>query len=210
MRTDAAARRHPLRRLASAAWTVLALIGLLFVVVSSTPLVIWWGGVLGGDWSTPRGEIMIVLGGSDIGPGVLGTNSYWRSVYATRFYQEGGIREIVISGSSVAPAMKDYLVSHGVPGGIIRTEDASHSTRENAVNTARLLAGVPGRKLLVTSDYHMYRAARTFRKAGLDILQRPFPDVRKRGSTWMGRWPAFLDLVVESAKIGYYSARGWI
>ena len=64
--------------------------------------------------------------------------------------------------------------------------------------------------MLLTSDYHMFRAHRAFKKAGLEVLPKPFPDARKRASEWTGRWPAFLDLVEETLKIGYYYARGWI
>jgi hypothetical protein len=49
-----------------------------------------------------------------------------------------------------------------------------------------------------------------FRRAGIDVLPRPIPDVVKRGTTWYGRWPAFLDLLEETAKIGYYYVRGWM
>jgi len=45
-------------------------------------------------------------------------------------------------------------------------ENYSRSTRENALNTARLLAGDTGTLVLMTSDFHMYRALRAFRKAG--------------------------------------------
>jgi uncharacterized SAM-binding protein YcdF (DUF218 family) len=84
------------------------------------------------------------------------------------------------------------------------------STHENALRVAELLARVPGRKILLTSDYHMFRAYRAFKKSGLDVLPRPFPDVRKRADGWTGRWPAFLDLILETTKIGYYRVRGWI
>jgi hypothetical protein len=56
----------------------------------------------------------------------------------------------------------------------------------------------------------MYRAQRAFKKAGLDVLPRPFPDVRKRAQAPLGRWEAFLDLTKETAKIAYYYLRGWI
>ena len=65
-------------------------------------------------------------------------------------------------------------------------------------------------KVLLTSDYHMYRAHRVFAKQGIQVEPRPIPDVLKRGAGWRGRWPAFLDLLTESAKILYYRARGWI
>ena len=67
-----------------------------------------------------------------------------------------------------------------------------------------------GRKVLLTSDYHMFRACRAFRKAGLEVAPRPFPDAGKRAANWLGRWPAFLDEVVETLKIGYYFVRGAI
>jgi len=86
----------------------------------------------------------------------------------------------------------------------------SGSTHENALYVTELLAGISGRKVLLTSDYHMFRARRAFKKAGLEVLPRPFPDARKRASGWTGRWPAFLDLVGETMKIGYYYVRGWM
>ena len=76
--------------------------------------------------------------------------------------------------------------------------------------TLRLLADLPGRKVLVTSDYHMYRAIRVFRKAGIEIQPWPFPDVRKRYGYWMNRWSCVQDLAVETVKIVYYYAHGWI
>jgi len=56
----------------------------------------------------------------------------------------------------------------------------------------------------------MYWAPRTFRKAGLVVALHLIPDAFKRGGSLAGRWPAFLDLVRESVKIGYYWVRGWI
>jgi len=97
-----------------------------------------------------------------------------------------------------------------VPAQAIQIETQSRSTRENALYVKALLAGVPGRKVLLTSDYHMFRAHRAFKKAGLEVVPRPYPDAGKRASGWTGRWPAFLDLVRETIKIGYYYAHGWI
>ena len=114
------------------------------------------------------------------------------------------------AGTSIAKPMRDFLECRGVPRTAIEIEARSRGTHENALYVAELLAGVSGRKVLLTSDYHMFRAHRAFKKAGLAVLPRPFPDARKRASNWTGRWPAFLDLVEETLKIGYYYARGWI
>jgi len=106
--------------------------------------------------------------------------------------------------------MRNFLESHGVPREAIQIETQSTSTHENALHVAKLLADVPGSKVLLTSDYHMFRAYHAFKKAGLDVMPRPFPDVKKRANGWAGRWPAFLDLVQESIKIVYYRVHGWI
>jgi uncharacterized SAM-binding protein YcdF (DUF218 family) len=192
----------------------LAALGFLVVFVTLTPLVNWWARKLSGPWFDAKGDTLIVLGGSMLDSGVIGQTSYGRSVYAARAYQSGGFRHIVVSGgvvdNPVSVAMAHFLVCSGAPADIIRTEQESRSTRENALYVARLLAGDRSRKVLLTSDYHMYRASRAFAKAGLQVVPSPFPDVIKAGQRWPGRWPAFLELCDETVKIAYYYARGWI
>ncbi|MEO7144285.1 MAG: YdcF family protein [Bryobacteraceae bacterium] len=185
-------------------------IGLLVVLVTALPLTGWWARALAGQWNDPRGDVLIVLGGDGLGDGTLGLHSYWRAEYAARVWREGGFRQIVVSGAKVGEAMKRFLACEGVPEGAIRVEDRSTSTRENALFVAKMLEGTPGRLVLLTSDYHMARASRAFRKAGLAIAPRPIPDVLKRTSSWLGRWPAFLDLTEETGKTGYYFIRGWL
>ena len=203
-----------MRRIVRAAVNGLAALGLLVVLVTVTPLTPWWAARLAGPWTDPKGDTLIVASGSILGNGMIGESSYWRSIYAALIYRQGGFREVVVSGGGepapIAVPIADYLVSQGVPRDRIRLETQSRTTRENALNVTALLAGAAGRNVLLTSDYHMYRAYRTFRKAGLEVETAPFPDAGKRGSSWQGRWPAFMDLVVESAKILYYRVRGWI
>jgi uncharacterized SAM-binding protein YcdF (DUF218 family) len=183
---------------------------LLFLVVTFTPAVAWYARLLAGPWDDPRGDTLIVLGGGTIDSTTLAHGSYWRAIYAARTYEEGGFRRVVASGRKVAPLIKDFLVCHGVPASIIEVENASDSTRENALYTERMLAGAAGTPVLVTSDYHMFRASRAFEKAGLKVRPRPFPDALKRYNSIVERWPAFLDLSLETAKIGWYFAHGWI
>ncbi len=195
---------------------VLMSIGLLYVVVTTTPLVGWWSSSLAGSWNDPKGDILIVLG-SEIqsADGMIGLSTYWRSVYAVRVWREGGFREMILVGGpsenwTIAGAMKRFVLSQGVPEEAVKVEGRSLSTRENALYTRDLLVGTPGRKILLTSDYHMFRALRTFRKAGLEVAPRPVPDGLKQAARWQTRWPMFIGLVVETGKIGYYWARGWI
>ena len=193
----------------------LACVGLLVVLVTMTPLVSWWSRALAGPWDDPNGDVLIVLGGSLLTDGVIGVDSYWRSTYAVLTWTNGTFHRVVVSGGgslagSIAAPMRDFLEYRGVPRTAIQVETRSENTHENALYVKDLLTGVSGRKVLLTSDYHMFRAYRAFRKAGLDVQPRPFPDAEKRAATWTGRWPAFLELIEETAKIAYYYLRGWI
>ena len=203
------------RRIRRLVATGLASIGLLVLTVTFTPLTSWWSRALGGGWNAPHGEVLIVLGGAaDSSDGVLAESSYLRSLYAVRVFRGGGFSTIVLSGGGtplpVAASMQQFLVSQGVPAALLHTEVNSRSTRENALQLKPILDAMPGAKVLLTSDYHMFRAQRVFRKAGLKVLPRPIPDGYKRSGRWQTRWSVFLDLLSETGKIGYYFVRGWI
>jgi len=195
---------------------VLAAIGLLFVLVTFTPINFWWASHLAGAWNDPVGEILIVPGGDSV-QGSIGFSSYWRSVYAVRAWKEGGFRTVVVCGGggtagqpSIAEQMRDFMVAEGIPASAVRVETESRSTHENAFKSKLLLDQLSGRKVLLTSDYHMFRAYRAFRKAGIDLQPRPFPDAIKQSMSRLNRWPVFLGLCMETGKIGYYFVRGWI
>ena len=70
---------------------------------------------------------------------------------------------------SEAEAMKQYLLSRGIPEEDILLENASKTTLENLQFSKEILDGIEGRKYtaLVSSNYHVYRALRYCRKIGL-------------------------------------------
>jgi uncharacterized SAM-binding protein YcdF (DUF218 family) len=184
-------------------------------LTSVTPIAYWWATALAGPWHDPKGDILIVLGGGVLANGQIGENSYWRAIYGAMAYREGGFREVIVSGGDAAGAgtgapIRDYLRCQGIAEDRIVLEDRSSNTRENAVFTSQMLRGKQGRFVLLTSDYHMYRAWRAFRKAGVDVHPRPIPDIRRRALSIAGRWPACLELAEETAKIVYYWWQGWI
>jgi uncharacterized SAM-binding protein YcdF (DUF218 family) len=192
---------------------LLAALGLLVTTVMFTPLVPWWARKLAGPMDDPTGDVLIVLGGSALEDSVIGESSYWRSVYALRAYRQTPFSKVVVSGGGKyhpADLMRDFLVASGVPSDRVTVEDKSDSTRENAVYTKQLVGSDNKRLVLLTSDYHMFRAFRVFRKAGMNVSPRPFPDVIKRSSSLTERWPAFFELCEESVKTGYYWVRGWM
>lgn len=195
--------------------TVLAAIGFLFVFVTFTPINFWWANYLAGPWNDPVGEVLVVPGADAI-DNTIGFSSYLRSVYAVLVWKQGGFRAIVVCGRgsagqpAVAEQMRDFIVSQGVPMAAVRVETESHSTHENALKSKPILDQLAGRKVLLTSDYHMFRAYRAFRKVGIDVQPRPFPDAIKQSTSRANRWPVFLGLCIETSKIAYYFVRGWI
>jgi len=196
---------------------LLAVLGLLFLVVSFVPVNMWWARLLEGNAYTDKGDVLIVLSGSMGEDGSMGWTSYLRTTYAYWAFRDGGFKDVLVSGGAIAPsttpvskAMGDFLKFQGVPAEAIHLETQSRSTRENALYSAPLLSRLPGRKVLLTSDYHMFRARRAFARAGVEVFVQPIPDVIKRSGRWWSRWSCFLDLLEETIKIGYYWARGWI
>jgi uncharacterized SAM-binding protein YcdF (DUF218 family) len=198
--------------------TAAACFVLLLVLLFTTPLVPRLAGWLTGRWDQPKGDVLIVLGGDQMGDGTVGIESYLRSVYAVRAFRAGGFKRIVVTGGpggrqhsiSIARAMADFMVGLGVPAEVITIEEQSHSTRENALFTARLIGGWAGRKVLLSSDIHMRRAHATFARVGLDTIPAPIPDIGKRWNDWVGRWDCIWEVGVGYAKYGYYGMRGWI
>ncbi len=208
-------RRPWARRFARLSLRALTLLGLMMALVTLTPIDDWWARKLEGTVYFDQGDVLIVLSGSMMDEGVMGWSSYLRSMHAARTFHPGGFKHIVLSGGAIsgkpaAVAMADYIRCQGVPTEAISLETASLSTHENALFSKSLLDKVPGRKVLLTSDYHMFRAFRVFSKIGMQVDPLPIPDVRKRATSYMGRWPAFVDLVLETGKIAYYWLRGWI
>ena len=188
---------------------------MLYFAVTVTPVDVWWARFLAGEWNDPKGDTLIVLGGASLEDGTMGLNSYWRAVYAAQAFPEG-FRRIVISGGAIADSvpvalgMRDFLIAKGIQPSVLSVETRSRNTRENAAEISKLLAGQPGVNVLMTSDLHMFRAYRAFRKTGLPVQPRPFPDALKRYNCVSCRWQVFLELNLESAKIIYYFLRGWI
>jgi uncharacterized SAM-binding protein YcdF (DUF218 family) len=193
--------------------TLCLAIGACYLAATVTPLVRWWALLLAGQWTNGECDRMVVLTGSSLGAAVLGESSYRRSVYAVLAERRHGYREIWISGAGgqeapVARLMADFLVSHGVDRNKIRLETESETTQESGQKLAQLAGGGP--VALVSSDYHMRRAVRVLRRAGIAVEPVPAPDALKRAEHWQYRWGAFLDLAAESGKLAYYAVRGWV
>lgn len=105
-----------------------------------------------------------------------------RFIHAIELYKAGKIRKILVAGGSPAligekrndsEMVRRFLLNVGIPSEDILIEARSRNTRENAVFSAEFLAEqMPGaRCLLITSAFHMRRAAGCFRVAGIEAKQ---------------------------------------
>jgi uncharacterized SAM-binding protein YcdF (DUF218 family) len=188
---------------------VLAVIGLVAVLALGTPIDYWWAHAYSGSIQQPKGDVLILLSAASDDKGLISYSSYWRARYALLAWKEGGLQKIVISGGG-GPGIANFLIMEGVPRQAIVSEWHSTTTRENGVETARLIQDMPGKKILLTSDFHMFRAIRVFRKLGIDVTPMPVPDVLKASQHLNGRITGFQTLTVESFKIVYYRLHGWI
>jgi len=188
---------------------LLAAIGLIVVLATVTPVDAWWARAYSGPVEMPQGDVLILLSAAVDDHGLVSFSSYWRARYALYAWQTGHFKKLVISGGG-GSGMMDFLILEGVPRDAIVAEWRSTSTRENGLETAKLVQGMPGKKVLLTSDFHMYRAARVFRKLGIEVAPMPAPDVLKSSKNWNARFPDFERMSVETTKIVYYRLRGWI
>ncbi|MFM8448606.1 MAG: YdcF family protein [Haliscomenobacter sp.] len=152
-----------------------------------------------------------------------------RFVQALELYQQGKIQRILVSGGwggllgkprmLEARNTREHLIRLGVPAEDILIETQSRNTWENAQFSARLLhkQPTPGRLLLITSAWHMPRALRCFRKAGLEPAAYPVDYIRHQSRSWwqdaltfqpdiLQRWEA---LIKEWVGILAYTAKGY-
>ena len=151
-----------------------------------------------------------------------------RLTQAVELYKTGKIRQLLVTGGSgnvldrtysEARAIVRYLTRMGVPHEAILVEGESRNTRENAVFTAELLAGRSSRNryLLITSAWHLPRAAACFRAVGLHFDAFPVDHVSERvrfvpGSLLVpdrlgfARWE---KLIKEWIGYAAYWVRGW-
>ncbi|WP_226002763.1 YdcF family protein [Paenibacillus sp. BJ-4] len=136
---------------------------------------------------TVQGDVIVVLGGGatagtpDInGQGNLLGSAANRLLTAARLHEATGL-PILFSGGQVfgdsgneADIAQRQLLGLGIPAKDILIENRSLNTQQNAAFTARILKQHQLTKpILVTSAFHMPRAALEFQRAGIQVT--PYP-----------------------------------
>jgi uncharacterized SAM-binding protein YcdF (DUF218 family) len=174
-------------------------------------------------------DAIVVLGGAIRGDTHMGTlpdlnQQADRLVYAVALYKAGKAPLIVLSGGSHGDArpeaqlMRETLVVMGVPTRDMLLEGASRDTHDNALYTAVVLNGKGVRRiLLVTSAFHMRRAAALFEAQGFEVVPTPTDYQRLVATPVLPRWlPTVDDLARTTIALreyaGYwvYRYKGWL
>lgn len=147
-----------------------------------------------------------------------------RFIQAVKLYKAGEIKHLLISGGNgktneksfqEAAWVKGELLAFGVPDSVIFIEDKSNNTKENAINSKMILDSLHLRPpyLLITSAFHMPRAALMFRKAGVAVDPFPCNYTAGRGKSTTSDlipWPSNLlnwDLYLKEAVGVFYIRR---
>ncbi len=125
----------------------------------------------------------------------------------------GGTGEIAGCDVREADAMADRAVKLGFPRRSMVIDDRSRNTLENAEAVSRLLSGRT--VVLVTSAFHMRRAAAMFRKQGFTVVPAPTAYLaRTRPRSWTNLIPRADDLATtaralsERLSLVWYAAQG--
>ena len=101
-----------------------------------------------------------------------------RLIYTLQLYNQGVIKNIFISGGNgnlfnnnykESETIKDFLIQNKIDSNDIIIENQSRNTKENAINSAKLL-NKKNEYILITSAIHMKRSILCFENEGLKII----------------------------------------
>lgn len=101
-----------------------------------------------------------------------------RLIYTLHLYNQGIIKNIFISGGNgnlfknnyrESETIKEFLIQNKIDSNDIMIENQSRNTKENAINSAKLL-DKKNEYILITSAIHMKRSILCFENEGLKII----------------------------------------
>ncbi|RJO59204.1 YdcF family protein [Candidatus Parcubacteria bacterium] len=164
-----------------------------------------------------KAEVLIILGGGiDSKTGKLSFKSQERVLSGAQLFQQGYAPAIIVAGGKVgknpfaeAPAMAELLQKNGVPAEAIIQENQSENTWENAQNALAIAKLRRFQKIIVlTSDFHTYRACKFFRQLGGEVICRAADRDVINQKTFVRRLLSTKVLLREYAANCYYWLKG--
>lgn len=147
---------------------------------------------LGSAEDTATAPVAIVLGASVYASGDPSPWLRYRLDAAAELYESGRVEGILVSGDNAQEeynepaAMRDYLVSVGVPAEAIAVDYAGFDTYDTCVR-AHEIFGVE-QAVLVSQDFHVPRAVAVCRAVGIDATGVGDTRATANRSTWVRSW----------------------
>lgn len=183
-------------------------VALVVLIVVSANVWVWCASAgrieeLGAPDDTATAPVAIVLGAA-VNPS--GEPSPWlryRLDTAARLYHSGRVEALLVSGDNGREnynepvAMRNYLVSAGIPAEAIALDYAGFDTYDTCVRAHRIF-GVT-RAIIVTQDFHEPRAVSVCRAAGVEAHGVADSLARNNRGTWARSWLRERVAVVKAA-----------
>jgi uncharacterized SAM-binding protein YcdF (DUF218 family) len=119
-------------------------------------------------------DVIVVLGGGESG-------TTRRAVHAAALFRQGYAPYLlcsgnIVSGEPFSEAERCAMVAceHGVPAGAIVLDEISRSTEENAIESAAIMQARGWEDaVLVSDDFHLWRATWLFEHQGVRVWPSP-------------------------------------
>jgi uncharacterized SAM-binding protein YcdF (DUF218 family) len=141
-------------------------------------------------------------------------HTHWRPLV---ILASGGGNQPDLDATPYSVLMKSTIEKEGVPDSLVWTETRSRTTHENAEFSAKILSQKGITKIvLVTDAYHMRRALKSFRKAGLIVVPAAcgYRSIDKINlGNLMPGWESIAyseALLHETLGLIWYKIHGWI
>ena len=205
-RRQAVARPGLLQRLAHGLG-----LGLVALLLGGVATVVATGFVVEGlQPPLERSDAIIVISGDEDQARLREGLRLWRERWAPRLIFSGAARAGPVSN---AEAMRRRAIADGVPASAVLVDDQGADTYGNAVHTRRIMvANGLGSAILVTSPYHLQRAAVTFNGvysgSGIRLIASAAPDSDWRKQSWWLRSDLRLLTLQEIEKLAYIALTG--
>jgi uncharacterized SAM-binding protein YcdF (DUF218 family) len=158
------------------------------------------------------------IGPSDVIVVMAGDPDYERTTTAAALMHAGRGRILILTGGEPGPgdsaaSLRARALELGVPPERIQVETTSHSTREAVLAVAPMVQSLGARTVtVVTSPYHLRRAAAAARRAWPGVVVRSYPASPSswRAEGWWRSGQGRRIVATEYLKLLYYRCRGWV
>lgn len=160
-----------LKRMEKTFGVILAILLVLFLVVL--------GNIIreSGKSPKPGADYVIVLGAHVYGER-MSTNLLYRVKAAYEYLKDNPDTKVVLSGGkgdgeniTEAEAMRRFLVEKGISTDRILLDETSVNTDENIKNSMQMIGDKKKRVVLVSNNFHIYRAKGIARKQGYENVE---------------------------------------